>query len=343
MALPEIKIKFTNTIFGLPTKGNLVYKYSPFQNLQLKNPGSNETGLTSLRILAKEAQIDTENPIDLTVEKTYDESTNLIIADNKNTIKTVNSRFYLTDSDHYAIADRRGNLDTNIYTKENFSIEAGLIKTVRTIVNLDFNGVEDGGMLPVGNYNFYFKLADFDGNESDFIAESGQVVCYIGTVDNPKSIRGGQQNENSSKLVNFTLHNLDLAYDYINVYYTRSSGNTEVEKLTPKKVHNKFKITGTTTKITITGYEDTSDIDISEINIRYANFNSGKSTANCQNMLFVGNTTNNYEIYKMLEKYSLFITPTITQKKNIGNVNNGYFSIGQEYYSPNNIYYKLGY
>ena len=37
-----------------------------------------------------------------------------------------------------------------------------------------------GGNMKVGNYHFYFRLADADGNETDFICESGQVSLFIG-------------------------------------------------------------------------------------------------------------------------------------------------------------------
>ena len=82
-----------------------------------------------------------------------------VFIDKTNPLKIVNSRFYLTSSTTYNIADRRGNLDTNIYTKDNFAVETGLIKSVRSISTLDFLGIYDGGIMPVGNYTFYFKFS----------------------------------------------------------------------------------------------------------------------------------------------------------------------------------------
>jgi hypothetical protein len=55
--------------------------------------------------------------------------------------------------------------------------------------------------MRVGNYNFYFKYSDADGNETDFVGESGTVICHIGNVNDPQSIRGGMENENSNKMV----------------------------------------------------------------------------------------------------------------------------------------------
>ena len=65
------------------------------------------------------------------------------------------------------------------------------MKKYINIPKVDFKGIFYGGDLPVGNYVFYFKLADGDGNETDFVAESGLVSIYIGSLNDPHSIRGG--------------------------------------------------------------------------------------------------------------------------------------------------------
>lgn len=343
--LPAINLQINNTIYGLPENGKLLYKYAPFNNLKTTTPDQKD--LVELRLSSGSAEINITEPIILDTEVAYDESINLMVNDREHPIKLVNSRFYLTSSSTYNIADRKGNLDTNIYTEDNFKIEAGLVKMVRSIVTLDFLGVKEGGLMPIGNYNFYFKLADADGNESDFVCESGQVVCYIGAVNNPRSIRGGQLNEISDKIIKFRLNNLDLAYDYINVYYTRTTGSADSEVLETFRITDKFKINKLNTEISITGYEEHILIDNSEINIQYANFDSAKTNENCQNITFAGNITKNNELFLTLEKYSLLITPEVVTDLSIGNLNSKYIeqypTEGFEYYNPNNIYYKLGY
>lgn len=42
--------------------------------------------------------------------------------------------------------------------------------------------------------SFYFKLADADGNETDFIAESGLVSIFIGEYY-PQSVYTGNRDE----------------------------------------------------------------------------------------------------------------------------------------------------
>ena len=346
MALPIISVKINNTLYGSPENGKLIYKYSAFQNLKTLNLITGNTDLSSLRLDAQKAELDIDGPLELTTEVAYDGSVNLIVNDKKNPPKLVNSRFYLTDSNNYNIADRKGNLDTNIYTEENFSTEASLIKIVKSIISVDFLGTFSGGRLPVGNYTFYFKLADSDGNESDFIAESGKVVCFIGDINQPKSIRGGQLNENSNKLIKFRLNNLDLAYDYINIYYTRSSGDGDSSTITTYKITDKFKIDKLNTEISITGYENHEEISLEDINIRYTSFNNVKSLETCQNIAFSGNIGNEYSLFETLEKYSLFVTPQIVTDDDIGNLSPSYSELypnsGYEYYNTSNIYYKLG-
>jgi hypothetical protein len=325
-----------------------MYQYHPFQNLQNPTPQNSGDALVGLTMNSHNAGINIVDPIIIETEVSYDDSINLIISDGVNPPKIVNSRFYQTSTMTYEIADRRGNLDTNIYSEENFKIEASLIKSVRTITTIDFLGIKEGGSMKVGNYTFYFKLADADGNETDFIAESGKLVCHIGSINSPKSIRGGQQDENSNKIIKFKLNNLDLAYDYINIYYTRSTGDGDLSVVKTYKITDKFKITNNDVEISITGYENHIEISLDDINIQYATFDSVGALANCQNITFAGNITNDYKLFKTLEKYSLFVTPDVVyDNKGIGNLNylydETYLDNGYEYYNVNNIYYKLGY
>lgn len=350
--LPAFTFSTRVQALGIPESGELAFSYGPFINLINPEPLEDilPTPLKPLKLNSYESGLNVTEPLSIEIEASYDDSVNLIITDQSNPPKIVNSRFYLTDSTHYKIADRKGNLDTNIYSKDNFKTEASLIQTVRTISQLQFLGIEDGGQMKVGSYTFYFKFADADGNESDFISESGKVVCHIGAINNPSSIRGGLQDENSNKLVKFILKNIDLAYDYIHVYYTRTTGDESNEITTAYRIIDRIKINGQNVSIVITGYEVHESIGINDVNIQLVNFESSKTVANCQSITFLGNTSNNYELFTTLQKLSLLITPEIVyDAKGIGNLNSSYNDITggskdcYEYYSTHNIYYKLGY
>ena len=68
---------------------------------------------------------------------------------------------------------------------------------MNTIPRLKFLGVNYGGNLSIGNYHFYFRYIDEDGNESDFFAESGLVSIFIG--NSADSIHSGFRDETSHK------------------------------------------------------------------------------------------------------------------------------------------------
>ena len=348
--LPKMILNRTGKVYVIPSDGKLLYKYQPFYNLKIDKP-KDSIDIESLRLTTEEAGLNIDKPIDIDIEESYDGSANLVLNDGVNPLKIVNPRFYLIDSHNYRIGDRKGNLDTNIYTRGNFKTEANLIKTVQSIVKVEYKGLSEGGSMPVGSYTFYFKLADSDGNESDFVAESGKVVCHIGNINQPRFIRGGQINENSGKSVNFKLSGLDLAYNYINIYYARTSGDNQNEFTSVHKIDDKFKIQGINTEISITGSESIEEMSLDDINIRFSEFDSVKTTENCQNITFAGGITNEYDTFRMLENYSLWITPQIDNSPdapNIGSLTPTYTESfdkneGYEYYNTKNIYYKLGY
>ena len=153
MALPTFNINEKNSIIGIPISGGLQFRYNAFQNLN--NPDSGGIPLVGLNLPIDKAGIDITSPLEMNLEESYDGSVNIILTDKKNPPKIVNSRFYTTSSITYNIADRDGNVDTNIYSEDNFKIETSLVKVVQSIVNVDFRGISEGGKMPVGNYHYY--------------------------------------------------------------------------------------------------------------------------------------------------------------------------------------------
>ena len=169
----------------LQQKGALVYEYNPLRVLRT-NEDISQSGKViypkgSLIDLDSELlNFDLNHPIDIVPQQSYDGSVNLILNDGNNSPKLINTRFSSTGMDTYQIVDREGDNDTNIYDINSFESDVSLYKKTNNIANLTFSGLNTSGNLKVGNYVFYFKLADSDGNETDFIAESGIVTCHIG-------------------------------------------------------------------------------------------------------------------------------------------------------------------
>lgn len=339
----------------LPTKGNIVYEYNPFRNYRLTenkfeynsylytqteleeyfgitNDGtnwldennnildSNEITLHEkgelVDFITDELSFDIEHPVNIISQYSYDGSVNLILNDGINPPRLINSRFSTTGMNTYEIIDRKGNNDTNIYDEgEQFEIDTSLYKRVISIPKLTYKGVSSGGNLKVGNYHFYIKYSDADGNETDFVAESGLVSVFIG-FGAPDSLTTGTKNENSFKSVNLYLSNIDPSYDYLYVYYSRYTAENEENFNTEYvKIDKKFVVSNQgTCNISINGFEPTVPVTATDINDSYLIVDAAAAQASCQNMLFLGNVHRPEIPYQDLADLSLHFLPYLKNK-----------------------------
>lgn len=286
---------------------------------------------------------DLEHPINITPQWSYDGSVNLIINDNINTPKLINSRFSPIGQNKYQIVDRKGSNDTNIYDDSQFDTDVSLYKSYNLIPKIEFLGTSYGGNLSIGNYYFYFKYVDSDGNETDFIGESGLVSVFKGY--NKSKVNTGFKNENSHKIVTFQLSNLDIGFQYINVYFTKSTSElNQSSNITAYKIDKSFAINSDNNcYIKITGNETTTPITIEEINPKYLLAETVKTQAVCQNRLFFGNITEASINYTELADLSLHFIPKINAEEYNGydpSYNEDYTNT---YYDAKFIYNKVGY
>lgn len=294
-----------------------------------------------------ELKFDLEHPVNITPQYSYDGSVNLIINDGINVPRLINSRFSATGKNTYEIVDRKGDNDTNIYDQgAQFDIDTSLFKRVCTIPKLEYKGTTSGGNLKIGNYHFYIKLSDADGNETDFIAESGLVSIFIG-FSNPSSITTGVKNQNSYKGVSLYLSNIDLSYNYLYVYYSRYTAEQEENFNTEyKKIDKKFIVSNSgTATVNITGFEPTFDITDKDINLSYEIIDAAKTQEQCQNMLFLGNVHKQDIPYDKLQDLSLHFLPYLEEKDYVCNIDENYIvsSTSQGYYNSEFIYKYTGY
>lgn len=287
------------------------------------------------------------NPITITPQWSYDNSVNLIINDGLNPPRLINSRFSVTERNKYQICDRKGDNDSNIYDQgDQFDIDTSLYKKITTIPRISFKGTLYGGNLKVGNYHFYFKYIDEDGNQSDFFAESGLVSLFIGNT--PDSIKGGFRDQNSYKQVRFVLSNLDSGYNKIIIYYTRSTSDvSENAIINAYKITQSFEvITRDSTIITISGYESVEEISLDEINTMYQVYGSAETQAVSQNMLFLANVDKPKTEYDELRDCALRFLPVIDDSKtyDINQIGLDYTgSASGTYYDSQFIYNYVGY
>lgn len=351
----------------LNNKGKLVYEYNPFRVLRLsenrdsqgKRPGESGYNPDDEDLLEAGAIVDLDtkllnfdlnHPVNLLCQNSYDGSVNVILNDGKNIPRLINSRFSSLQNNTYEVVDRLGSNDTNLYDEDQFDNDSSLYKRINQIPVIEYNG-QSGGNLLVGNYVFYIKYADADDNETDFVAESGIVSCYIGTESDPYSINGGFRDMNAYKSISLTVRDVDPSYDYIRVYFTRTTSDLNQSRIVKAyKINNKFKYRGSSCNILITGDEDKVEIPISDINIQYFLADKVKCQAQCQNMLFLGNINKPTENYREFSDLSLRILPYLHSENKevlIGNLDSNYTELttysGYEYYNTQNIYNRVGY
>jgi hypothetical protein len=147
------------------------------------------------------------------------------------------------------------------------------------------------------------------------------------------------------------LTNIDTSFSNVYLYYTREHSDTLGFRQTETvQLTKPYPIKGDNITITITGFEESMEIDSSELNITYNYVNNVKTQAQVQNMLFFGNVDSTVSDTKELQNLSYFIDVTLQQsKESIGWLDYEYTgsienNLSQtEYYNPQNIYYKVGY
>lgn len=324
-------------------KGFLDWTYKPFFNMRKSNGELTELDTDELNFSL-------QHPVEMLPQQSYDGSINLILNDNNNPPRLINSRFTVRENNTYERVDRKGENDTNLYDVGKFKLQTSLQKLYTTIPKIQFNGESMLGHLKVGTYVFYFAYCDADGNETDIVAESSVVSIFKGST--PFDIEGGISDQDSLKSVSFTLKNIDSEYGYIKVYYVRNSAAIDQTSVSNAyKLIQKYSVRNGICDILITGLESYLEVPISDLNIQYTNINSAKTQAVTQNRLFIGNVKRVDPMHQDLQDISLHILPTYQKYKRnekIGEVNYSYtdYTILQnnlEYYNPNNIYNYTGY
>lgn len=349
-------------LYQLSNKGYMAWEYNPFHNFRITDTktvtqinseeSSNVEAGSIVDLDTPLLNFDLEHPVTMDIQPSYDGTVNVIFNDNKNVPRLINSRFSTTELNTYELVDRVGDNDTNIYDQDSFDLDSSLYKRINSIPTVKFIGVSSSGQLKVGNYNFYFKYSDADGNETDFVADSGVVAIFKGNDCDPFSIDGGISDENAFKAVSFQLNNIDYSYNYITVYYTRNTGDGYQTRSTKAyKINDKYIVKHQICTINVTGLEDSTEIPISEINNQFFQVNKAKTSAQCQNRLFLGNVSKPDTPYKDLTDISLRMLPilnSVDSKNTIGQVEYNYVDDSSlinsyEYYNTKNIYYNVGY
>ena len=362
--LKENQILYQNHIYDILSNNNVNYIVKDNQKLILQ--GNNNTyyvekegdcinyKIDYIYEAGSIVDLDTDqlnfslnHPVDIEVQDSYDGSVNLILNDNYNKPRLINSRFSQKGLNYYEVVDRLGDNDTNLYDDNQFDSDTSLYKLWNKIPKITYTGLLYNGELKVGNYVFYFKYADADGNETDFVGESGIVSIFIGNDGDPFSINGGYKNMNANKGIQFHITNIDEAYDYLVIYYTRAYADLQQNRVTSAyRIEKKYTLHSNQTSISIFGIEPTTEVPLTEINKEYFIANKARTQAQCSNRLFLGGVSKPDINYKELSDISLRILPTVYSNDYlIGDMAPDYSDKTglNGYYNTQNIYKYVGY
>lgn len=290
-------------------EGDLDHTYAPLKNLV-------ESDNSIVDFNTNELSIDLNNPLSIECQPSYDGTVNLIINDDKNPPRIINSRFTKIEDGRYRIINRNQKQQTNLYQRNKIDQQTRLFRNINNIPRFELVDIYRFGQLKGGNYTFYAKFADNDYNKTDIVAESGQISVFHGDETRISSISGTLQDERTDKSIELNLTNIDQSFSSVYLYYSREYSDTNgfrmsetVELLKP------YQIKGDSLQIIITGFEEEQLIADSELNVQYHYVNNVKTQAQVQNMLFFGNVDNDIAKNKELQNLSYFIEVSLNKSK----------------------------
>lgn len=327
------------------SEGDITHEYNPLHN-KLTEDGSLQDFVTD------EISLDLNNPVSIECQPSYDGTVNLIINDDKNPPRIVNTTYTTIEDNRYRRIVRNQTEQTNIYREGKIDTQTRLFRNINKIPKIDLVNVSYSGQLKGGNYTFYIKLADNDYNKTDIVAESGMISIFKGSLHEINTISGTLEDERTDKSITLMLTNIDVSFNKIFIYCKREYSDLNgVIKDETYFITKPCEIKGTSQTITINGFEEITSINEEELNIKYNICTGVKTQAQVQNMLFLGNIQQTILDNATLQNLSYYIRVKLVQREDsIGYINPGsYTKISEdeitktEYYHPLNIYYYLGY
>jgi hypothetical protein len=341
----------------------IIDQYSPLRNYcNLTNPNYSQLldYINYGEFNAAEFTFNINQPCEVELQKSYDNSMNIVFTDNYNPIRIVNSAFSVLPNKKAKIIFRTQIKDTNFYSSLNFNNTIKLVLQSTLITKLTFNGLLEStlGSFPTGNYKFYFRFATVDGNNTNIVSESSMVSMFHG--NSVVSTRGGKglddTKDNVNKVIKFRLDNIDTSYSYVQVSYVYSYGKV-VSAQFGYTIIKKYPITDTFYEFTFTGQEDKVNEDLNNFPVDFLDVDTARSICQIRNRLFIGNIKISQYNYELLKLHANKITTTYEIKKipafGVTQSNGGYDieyldaisgSVDRfGYNNSNNIYYNLGY
>ena len=337
------KLKKINlTTQQINAKGKLAWEYNPLYNLvKTENSDGEKPSLSGFE--TDKLTLDINHPVDIECQPSYDGSVNLILNDDHDKPRIINSGFSLLEDNSYERVSRNQIKATNIYYEDSVNLTTQLQRSTDVksdALKIALKSVSSGGELKGGNYVFLIKYADDDGNETRFIAESG--IVSVSKKYNRSNVLGTLADEVANASITLELKNVDKSFSKIHVYYRRNySDLTGTLQREYYKISEPYKITegdSSSMTITISGIEPVIPVSYDSIIAQHNTYRTVKTQAQVQNMLFFGNVSEHHDDEALLQKlaYQIKIKPTFGNTIKTG-------ADLHDYSNPNNIYDNLGY
>lgn len=334
MAYPQITLNQCNYAQITQNKtGDLAMVYKPLQNLVKNTALGNFT--------TERLNFDRYNAQDMIIVDEFDGSTNIIINDDNNQPRLINSSFSVQEDNTFLIPEHYTNSVTNIYDDETFDEDTQLLKLYNKIPTVKFLGLGEGG-FKCGSYIFYFRLADSVGNMSNVIQHSSVVQIFIGE-NGSYEVRMGMEDENANKSVKFKISDIDSGFDYLRVFYERTStGNDRAATTLFYMIDQNFPVVNGECTLTLTGEEQTLGISLADLKNEYADIAACKTHAVVDNTLFLANTQAHVHEYAQLQRIAWCIYPEVdTPSFTLPDTKAKGAATG--YYDPLKVYNNVGY
>lgn len=318
-------------------QGELQQTYSPLQNMLREEE--------IVEFSTSEISYNLKNFVDVETQLSYDDSINLILNNDEEPPRIINTQFRKLGNNRYEYLTRNQSVSTNLYDESNLVSTTDLFLRSDVWPIIDLIKVGESGQLMGGNYVFYIKYCDEDFNESDIVAESSIVSVFKGSL--PNTINGALLDERTNKHIDLKISNIDNSFKKFYLYFSRDTSDLNGISLTKYyKITDPMTVSSENT-VCITGYEVIEEVSRDSLFINYNYFTAAKTHAVTQNMLFLGNVKTSEKDYPALQQASYKIGVTLKQKEtSIGYISNEYasnYDMSNEYYNPKNIYYYLGY
>jgi hypothetical protein len=277
----------------------------------------------------------------LEIQPDFDESVNMVFTIVGKRPRIVNTKFVANNNGTTmsVLADRSSGgqdaANSNTYTDQSVDKETSLILFSRKILGIDLQGVQSGGKLKAGNYQYVFYYMSEDFNRTAIVGQSSTCQVAFGTTGS--TMRGGDETQETNRRVHLRLTNIDTDFRYLKAYALYSSGQEGLQQQYLELVQP-IEISGTQFDFYHTGFEELREVSIDEVDIDYASIDSASASTQLAGYYFLGDIRQRTVDFTSLRSAALDVSPIYAQRE-IPIATAGL----PGYTDPLNVYNYLGY